>query len=539
MGWVVLRPLGPKLAQIPGDLGDARFNNYVLEHFFQWLTGHVESYWDAPFFYPFQQVTAFSDNLLGSVIFYVPWRALGLDRETSFQFWIIIGYALNYLAAAWVLRKMNLKPVAAGLGAFFFAFGLPVLAKEGHAQLLYRFCIPLASFALISYDAKPRLRTLVLLFALVVWQFLVSIYLGVFLTMLLIFLLVALVVLPRQGAAKKDSLWQRITRMPREFTGAWRRAKMVERVLFVLATGGLALALGLLFLPYLKVTREYDFGWSTDIIYLMLPRPRSYLLADDAAVWGRLSETILGVPMRHEHQLFPGVAVCLLALIGVLGNKRFKARAGVWPHFVAMLLLGAFTLLFRGESFYTLVWKLPGFNAIRAVSRVILVLMWPLSVFIAWVASGLVQKKSCVGQAVLYLLLALLIAESGLFQHGTFAKAETQSRVAELRAKLPEALPADPVLYVRWNGQRTALVTEIDSMLLAQELGWPTVNGYSGNLPPKYGPPDSCSRLPARITSVMAHSGITAESYYLDLMDRMVLIGFEDCDPAWWDELPQ
>ena len=225
MGWVVLQPLGTKLAMIPGDLGDARFNNYVLEHFFQWLTGHVESYWDAPIFYPFQQVTAFSDNLLGSVIFYVPWRVLGFDRETAFQLWIILGYALNYLSAAWVLRKMSLKPVAAGLGAFFFAFGLPMLAQEGHVQLLYRFCIPLASYALFSYDANPRLRTLVLLFALVVWQFLMSIYLGVFLVMLLIFLLlIALVILPRRGAAKKDSLWQKITRC-----AAWIRGCLAER----------------------------------------------------------------------------------------------------------------------------------------------------------------------------------------------------------------------------------------------------------------------------------------------------------------------
>ena len=252
-----------------------------------------------------------------------------------------------------------------------------------------------------------------------------------------------------------------------------------------------------------------------------------------------LFETILGVPMRHEHQLFPGVAVCLLVLIGVLGNKCASNRALVsGPSFVAMLLLGAFTLLLRGHSLYTLVWDLPGFNAIRAVTRVILVLMWPISILMAWVASELAEKKSWVSQAMLYLVLALLVAESGLYHHSTYAKVEAQGRVAELRAKLPEVLPADPILYVGWDGQRASLVTEIDSMLLAQELGWPTVNGYSGNLPPSYGPPDSCSRLPARIASYMDFAGITDETYYVGLMDRMVLIDFEDCDPAWWDEMP-
>ena len=34
--------------------------------------------------------------------------------------------------------------VAAACGAFAFAFGLPALAKEAHAQLVWRFAVPLA-----------------------------------------------------------------------------------------------------------------------------------------------------------------------------------------------------------------------------------------------------------------------------------------------------------------------------------------------------------------------------------------------------------
>jgi hypothetical protein len=40
---------GPDRSLIPGDLGDSRFNNYILEHFHQWSLGKVPSYWDAPF----------------------------------------------------------------------------------------------------------------------------------------------------------------------------------------------------------------------------------------------------------------------------------------------------------------------------------------------------------------------------------------------------------------------------------------------------------------------------------------------------------
>ena len=44
--------LGPHLTLVPGDLGDARFNNYILEHFFQWVRGAVGDYWTALFLLP-------------------------------------------------------------------------------------------------------------------------------------------------------------------------------------------------------------------------------------------------------------------------------------------------------------------------------------------------------------------------------------------------------------------------------------------------------------------------------------------------------
>ena len=41
-----------KFGAIPGDLGDARFNMYVLEHGHRWLMRLDQSFWSAPFFIP-------------------------------------------------------------------------------------------------------------------------------------------------------------------------------------------------------------------------------------------------------------------------------------------------------------------------------------------------------------------------------------------------------------------------------------------------------------------------------------------------------
>src|ERR1700739_3337747 len=103
--FVPLKILDKDFSKIPGDLGDARFNNYILEHGYKYLTGKTDKYWDAPFMYPYKNVIALSDNLLGTVPVYSFFRMIGYDRETSFQWWFLALFALNFICCFWALNK--------------------------------------------------------------------------------------------------------------------------------------------------------------------------------------------------------------------------------------------------------------------------------------------------------------------------------------------------------------------------------------------------------------------------------------------------
>ncbi len=207
---IVLRPLGSHLENIPGDLVDARFNSYVLEHFYRWLTGLDRGFWNAAIFFPYQLSIAFSDNLLGAAPLYAFFRFAGLDRIAAFQGWYLLSFCCNYLTAAYVLSRLKLALAGVGVGAFFFTFGLPVLAQENHAQLLYRFCIPLACFFLWRFYEKPRLGTLVAVGFWVTWQFYLTIYIGIFLLILLAALAVLLpVFVPEPRLVDRLTLWPR------------------------------------------------------------------------------------------------------------------------------------------------------------------------------------------------------------------------------------------------------------------------------------------------------------------------------------------
>jgi hypothetical protein len=146
------------LEYIPGDPGDTRLSIYSLEHGYKWITGQTgESFFDAPFFYPARESMRYTDTFFGGLPFYLPFRMLGIDRETSFQLFIIVGYALNFLVAGWVFNRMRFHWLATVGGAFVFAFSQAALTHSWHIQLHYRFAIPLALYFLYTFlkDFSP------------------------------------------------------------------------------------------------------------------------------------------------------------------------------------------------------------------------------------------------------------------------------------------------------------------------------------------------------------------------------------------------
>ena len=253
---IVVRPLGPNLSLLPGDLGDTRFNNYILEHDYRWITGQDASLWNAPFFYPYPQTLTFSDNHFGSMFFYDTFRATGLDRETSLQAWYLLSYCLSFVAAAYVLKKLGLKPLAIGMGAFFFTFGLPVLGQENHIQLFYRFCIPLACYAFWQFSQKQRFRQLVLTWFWLVWQFYLSIYMGFFLSLLLVVVALGLPFTQKISFSSVLYYW------PRSIKKAWQNSKMIVNAFTLFLIAALLLALIVLFRPYVLATETYSFSRS-------------------------------------------------------------------------------------------------------------------------------------------------------------------------------------------------------------------------------------------------------------------------------------
>lgn len=517
-----LMPVTGYFTAVPGDIQDTRYNSAVLEHLYRVAAGgYDKGLWNPDHYYPFQGVLAFSDNHFGSGATYVLARLLGLSREHAFDVWFIAGTLLNFASALYVLRRLGLSTAAAALGACFFAFALPVLAKDGHAQLVHRFAAPLAVLALWQMFERRRLVDFARLAFFTVWQFYCSIYLGLFLVYLLAALTVALLVV------RRPLVWPQ-----------WRANLAMEPPPTKLAAAGVlflsSLAFAYLGGHYFLISHAYGVqGWSIEYMTQLLPRPESYLIADFSPWLSWLARDIY-VPARHEHHLFIGFGAGALLLVAAVAAWRGRAVDPVLTRamLIGLALLFAGTLYIGQLSFYYLIAWLPGINAIRAVSRIILIMLLPMSVLLALGAEVIWRRFGRGARAavpVLGCLAALVIAEPLSFDKKGVPIVEWQWRLAAAKALLPPTMPKDAILFVRSGSpnELQQVYAELDAMLLGQDLGRPVLNGASPFAPPGYRLL-RCIPINERLDSYSSFMGGIDVSGYAR---RLVVLDLRPCPP--------
>jgi hypothetical protein len=483
----ILPYFGLHLDYVPGDVLDNRLCNYLLEHGYKWITGQESaSFFDAPFFYPVRETIRYSENFIGSLAFYVPWRLLGFDRENSFQIWIVLGYVLNYLAAAWVLKKLRFHWFAVAAGAYVFAFSQAVVTHSWHIQLQYRFAIPLAWYFLHRFLEHFQAKHLLASLSFLAWQLYCNVYEGYFLALFL-----AAVVL--------------VELLTRPVIRAYRQTATGRSVLVHLSIVlGFVFVVGILARHYVSTASDTQLIAQRQAeVITMLPRPVSYLTSRaGSSEMGWMYDSI-NLPLKHEHIMFVG----FMPWIGVLVLLAARKRAGVKPEVthavLAMLLVMGLTLYWNGYSFYLLLTKIPGVAGIRAMTRIIMILIFPFALATAQILHLCLERLSRAKPAVAGVFV-IVMAAALLFENHTapyrYSKEEGRERIRMLDAQLPSQLPPHAVLaYLYTIGGATPKddsdAFEIDAMLAAQARNISTVNGYSATQPAGFLRLHSCSDI--------------------------------------------
>jgi hypothetical protein len=146
------------LTQMQVEACDTRLINYLLEHSFRWIARYPQHrmFWEMPFFYPAQNVGAYSDTMLGVAPIYWGWRAFGFLPDTAFQLWMLSASVLNYVSGYWLFRRGFRKCVLGSTaGAFLFAFAAARSNQLGHQQLLSQVYVVVTLMALLRIFSAP------------------------------------------------------------------------------------------------------------------------------------------------------------------------------------------------------------------------------------------------------------------------------------------------------------------------------------------------------------------------------------------------
>lgn len=464
----------------PGDFIDARFNNYILEHAFQFFTFQIDNFWNASFMFPEKDVVTYSDNLLGTAPFYAVFRLFGYDRETSFQLWYIFISILNYTSAYLLLKylfKNNLAPV---IGAMIFAFSLALQCQMGHAQTYTRFPMVLAILASLLFSKDFEIKWFFMTIFLLVYQLYCGIYLGFLLMFPIAVFMLSLLIVKRQflKIKLKDKKWV-----------LWMVVVIIVNALILLP----------LILPYLERAKMLGF-YSYQFVVNSIPTPLSYFFSWRGSLfWDAINETCIKYPAFWDHMLFSGgiATIGILFFIFLLPITFFKRKFNLqYPKQMDYFLLWVtcittFIFFIRIEqfSFYRLLFSLPGFGSMRALQRVINFELIFFSIGITYLIDAVKFKKPNNNVFVFILLVVLVISDNYVkdgFIHQR-RKDESQKRISDLVLKIKD-LPKQAILSFEPD-TFTSNPTDyhLDAMLASQSIGIKTLNGYSATSPGGYG----------------------------------------------------
>jgi len=457
----IISNLGFDLSKIPGDLGDSRFNNYILEHGYLYITGKVQYFWSAPFMYPEQNVIALSDNLIGSMPFYAIYRFLGINTETSFQLWFITITLLNYASATFVFYKLTKNLSIASLGAYIFAFSLVMFGQYTHLQVIPKFIIPFAFYFTILFFRNYQLKYFLFALLSLVYQFYCGIYLGFLLSLGFGFYFLLNII------AKN-----------KQFFVFFKQQKFTLMFLGCILLSGLLLYP--LMMPYYKMSkllgvREFAFIFDT------LPTIKSYFYIPKGSIlWHFLEKTGESIPYNWEHYLFVGGIPILSLLIFILFIKKFNSENKMMAFSLILILL--FTIKIGNFTIYKLIYFIPGFGSLRAIGRVVHLELFFYAMILVSVLLFFYNKVRF-NKIFIITILLLIIADQ--FIDKTIAinynKENAQNRTKEIVNLLENKnVKQYNAFAICVKNKEELYKYNIDAMIASQVVNKPTINGYSG-----------------------------------------------------------
>ena len=472
-----------------GDIGDNRLIVLYHEHWLQVLRGQVS--WTSPnYFYPAKGVLGYSDTCVLNEVFYLPLRLARLDPFLALQWTIVLMSLTGFVSLFFFLRLLTQlsRPVCGAL-SLVCIFANNLYVSTSHLQLLSLFWIPpVLLLGLCAWRANtPRAQRALsggcgLLFGALTYS---TFYIAWFAGFAMVIFVAVVGVLRVRSAGWRHC--QAVLRL------LWSRAAM-----FVI---GFALAMIPFVITYLPALRKSG-GRPYSVVMALAQSPRDVVnVGSTNYLWGSLVRGQLPASRITNVELStavtPFVLMLLLSAVFIaLRQRRAGTHVALAEACIASGITAGVIILLPIDFGFASLWRVPwavvpGASGIRAVGRGVVVAA-PIAVI--GIAIGirlipeyrhLVASRRWRSAGLCAVLTLAVIEQINLGQNSGIDRSEQLATLASTPVPPPECQS----FYVISStiAPVASFHSEIDAMLLAQRIGLPTVNGYSGLAPDGFG----------------------------------------------------
>jgi hypothetical protein len=524
----------------PGDLGDGRFNQLLLEHGYQAIRGL--NTWNSPAqFYPVQDTLAYSDTHAGTLPIYAALRCFSISSLEAWQLWFVVVTALNAVAAFRLFRALGVGVWLRGPVVFASVGSTTMVWLAGtHMQMLPIFPALFAWEQAILWCGDRRPWRPVSALGWLAWQFAASPYSAFFAGVVAGWTGLAWWLLRLRGRNRPEPPPDDEAKL------SWVK----DLVVFLAGTGLAALVLSI-YLPAVHAGHTRPMAEIVDLA----PELASWFTASPAnffypAGWPGEQRNLI------EHAWFPGfIPMILLATLLVVGWSQRRTHLGSWA--LALGLGTVATVLFftkwDADGHGLWVWlaaHLAPLRAFRASGRVAGLLQFALIgagglLLTHWLESSRhrVGAFACVG-------VACLLALENLSHHQPSTLiATSRARTDALVAAWKRAGDRPILAFAPGFSNQCDAWMQLDAWSAALSLHRVTINGYSSGVPESHvlffwrPSADNVRALladtgiPEANVSIVESLGADAERrlHFTRLVERP-LVGLEDFDlqPIGW-----
>jgi hypothetical protein len=320
---------------VPHDLGDPILSTVIL----WWNAHHMPfsaGFWDGSFYWPGTGSLTFSDHRLGVSLLAAPLQWIGASPLTAYNLTLLATFPLCALGAHWLGYVLTGRQDAATIAGLAYGFNPYRFAHIEHLELLAAFGMPAALAALFLYLRDRRTKWIVVFGVSLFLQALSCSY----------YFLFFLILVGIWG------LW--FLRWP-----DYRTDGPYSIAAAVLVVVGLMWPIAS---EYLAVHKRYALARGLgDIVTLSADVTSVATASPLSLLWGWTS-TLNG----PERQLFPGVTIVILIIVGVVAALRSErtgerlARSARASR--ALIGIGAFFAVIAASAWYFGPWHIPGLS---------------------------------------------------------------------------------------------------------------------------------------------------------------------------------